>query len=67
MFEVKSAIAKYTTANTCRTCGKTMGFDSNTGDPYPRSNNHILGAIGSPNRMNYLRKQSASWTFEEHA
>lgn len=34
-----------------------MSFDLNAGGPYCKSKNHILGAIGSLNRMSYLGKQ----------
>lgn len=36
MFEIRSVIAKYIRAKTCRAFGKTMGFDSETNGLDPR-------------------------------
>ena len=37
-----------------------MSFDLNTSGPYCKSKNHILGAVGSFNRMSYLGKEQRS-------
>lgn len=49
---------------------KQQAFTQTVRDPNCRSKNHILGALGSPNRVSDLKKEylkCLSWTLEIYA